>query len=110
MALCRALAAELGIWLHTGSLLLRQEQGERVHNRAHMIAADGRITARYDKLHTFDVALGGAGDFIESRVVAPGERGAITCEAEGLKLGLSICYDLRFPYLFRRWLAPGQGF
>lgn len=74
-----------------------------------MIAADGRITARYDKLHTFDVALGGAGDFIESRVVAPGERGAITCEAEGLKLGLSICYDLRFPYLFRALASAGAG-
>lgn len=109
LALCRALAAELGIWLHTGSLLLRQAQGDRIHNRAHMIAPDGRITARYDKLHTFDVALGGAGDFIESRVVAPGARGAITCEAAGLKLGLSICYDLRFPYLFRALASAGAG-
>ncbi|MEN9060498.1 carbon-nitrogen hydrolase family protein [Ponticoccus litoralis] len=109
LALCRALATELGIWLHTGSLLLRQDQGARIHNRAHMIAPDGRVTARYDKLHTFDVALGGAGDFIESRVVAPGERGAITCEAAAHKLGLAICYDLRFPYLFRALASAGAG-
>lgn len=109
LSLCRALAAELGIWLHTGSLLLRQDQGDRIHNRSHMIAPDGRITARYDKLHTFDVALGGGGDFIESRVVAPGERGAITCEAAGMRLGLAICYDLRFPYLFQALASAGAG-
>ncbi|MBN7787603.1 carbon-nitrogen hydrolase family protein [Ponticoccus gilvus] len=109
LSLCRALAAELGIWLHTGSLLLRQDHGDRIHNRAHMIAPDGRISARYDKLHTFDVALGGGGDFIESRVVAPGERGAITCEAAGMRLGLAICYDLRFPYLFRALASAGAG-
>ncbi|WP_010139010.1 carbon-nitrogen hydrolase family protein [Oceanicola sp. S124] len=109
LALCRDLAAELGIWLHTGSLLLRTEDGRRAWNRGHMIAPDGRISARYDKLHTFDVALGGAGDFIESRAVAPGERGAVTCEADGLTLGLSICYDLRFAYLFRALAGAGAS-
>jgi len=109
LALCQALAQELGVWLHTGSLLLRAEEGGRIWNRGHMISPSGAITARYDKLHTFDVALGGAGDFIESRAVAPGQRGAITCEADGLKLGLSICYDLRFSYLFRALASAGAS-
>lgn len=107
LALCQSLVRELGIWLHTGSLLLRAEGDSRVWNRGHMISPEGMITARYDKLHTFDVALGGAGDFIESRAVAPGQRGAITCEADGHKLGLSICYDLRFSYLFRALASSG---
>ncbi len=109
LSLCMALAAELGIWLHTGSLLLRTEDGNRVWNRSHIISPEGRIVARYDKLHTFDVALGGAGDFIESRAVAPGERGAVMCDAAGHRLGLAICYDLRFPYLFRALAAAGAG-
>lgn len=107
LALCRSLAAELGIWVHTGSLLLRTEDGARIWNRSHVITPEGRIAARYDKLHTFDVALGGAGDFIESRAVAPGQRGAVTTTAGGLTLGLSICYDLRFAYLFRALASAG---
>ncbi len=107
LALCIALAQELGIWLHTGSLLLRTEDGARIWNRTHVISPQGRIVARYDKLHTFDVALGGAGDFIESRAVSPGERGAVVCDAAGHSLGLSICYDLRFAYLFRALAGAG---
>lgn len=107
LALCVSLAAELGIWLHTGSLLVRTEDGTRVWNRAHVISPEGRIIACYDKLHTFDVALGGAGDFIESRAVSPGEKGAVICDAAGHTLGLSICYDLRFAYLFRALATAG---
>ncbi|SDX12560.1 nitrilase-related carbon-nitrogen hydrolase [Roseicitreum antarcticum] len=109
LALCRQLADELGIWVHTGSLLVRTPNGDRVWNRSHVISPAGQVTARYDKIHTFDVALGGAGDFIESRAVAPGEAGAVICTAAGHCLGLSICYDLRFPYLFRALAAAGAG-
>lgn len=109
LALCRSLARELGLWLHTGSLLVRTEAGDRVWNRTHVISPKGQVTARYDKLHTFDVALGGAGDFIESRAVAPGEGGPVICDAGAMTLGLSICYDLRFPYLFRALAAAGAS-
>lgn len=107
LALCVSLAVELGIWLHTGSLLVRTEDGTRVWNRTHMISPEGQITARYDKLHTFDVALGDGADFIESRAVSPGEKGAVTCGAAGHTLGLSICYDLRFAYLFHALATAG---
>lgn len=106
LALCRALAAELGIWLHAGSLLIRQDSGDRVWNRAYLIAPDGRITATYDKLHTFDVALGNGADFRESAAVAPGDS-AVVVDLGAFRLGLSICYDLRFPYLFDALVQAG---
>ncbi|UYQ71955.1 carbon-nitrogen hydrolase family protein [Pelagibacterium flavum] len=107
LALCRSLARERGVWLHTGSLLVRTEDGARVWNRSHVIAPSGDIVARYDKLHTFDVALGGKNDFTESLAVAPGRGGGIVVEAEGIGFGLSICYDIRFPYLFRALAMAG---
>jgi deaminated glutathione amidase len=110
LALCRQLAAECGVWLHTGSLLLRTEDGERIWNRSHLVSPSGRVAARYDKLHTFDVKLGGAGDFQESAVVRPGLNAPVAVEiaALGLTLGLSICYDLRFGHLYRA-LALAQA-
>jgi predicted amidohydrolase len=107
LVLCRSLAQECGVWLHTGSLLVRTEDGARVWNRSHVIAPSGDIVARYDKLHTFDVALGGKNDFTESLAVAPGRRGGIVVEVEGVGFGLSICYDIRFPYLFQALALAG---
>ena len=103
LALCQNLARDLGIWLHDGSLLVLSDDGERVWNRTHLISPLGDIVARYDKLHTFDVKLGGAGDFQESLAVRPGEAGPVVAELgeNDLTLGFSICYDLRFAYLFR---------
>ena len=106
LALCRELARRHGIWMHAGSLLVRQREGSRVWNRTFLIVPDGRIVARYDKLHTFDVALGGGYDFQESAAVAPG-KGAIVADIGSTKLGLSICYDLRFAYLFRALAQAG---
>ena len=103
LALCQKLARELGIWLHDGSMLVLCDDGKRVWNRTHLISPLGEIVARYDKLHTFDVKLGGAGDFQESLAVRPGETGPVVAELgeNNLTLGFSICYDLRFAYLFR---------
>ncbi len=103
LALCQKLARELGIWLHDGSMLVLCDEGKRVWNRTHLISPLGEIVARYDKLHTFDVKLGGAGDFQESLAVRPGETGPVVAELgeNNLTLGFSICYDLRFAYLFR---------
>lgn len=108
LALCRSLAQRHGIWVHVGSLLVRQDAGERVWNRTFLINPAGEIVAEYDKLHTFDVALGGEADFQESLAVAPGE-GAVVAELGAFSLGLSICYDIRFSYLFDALAGAGAN-
>lgn len=108
LALCRRLAARHNIWLHAGSLLIRQQDGGRVWNRTFLIAPDGRIAATYDKLHTFDVALGNGGDFRESLAVAPGDE-AVIADIGPFQLGLSICYDIRFSYLFDALALAGAN-
>lgn len=108
LALCRRLAEEHRIWLHAGSLLVRQADGDRVWNRTFLIGPDGSIAATYDKLHTFDVALGNGGDFQESSAVAPGSE-AVVADIGPLNLGLSICYDIRFSYLFDALAGAGAN-
>lgn len=108
VALLADLARRHGIWLHGGSLLLRcADRADRVWNRTLILDPMGRIVARYDKLHCFDVALGGAHDFRESDAVRPGEGPPVVVAAAGLRLGLSICYDLRFPALFTALAQAG---
>ncbi|WP_367718293.1 carbon-nitrogen hydrolase family protein [Nitratireductor sp. GISD-1A_MAKvit] len=109
LALCRSLAAEFEIWIHAGSLLVRHENGQRVWNRAYLIAPSGDVAATYDKLHTFDVKLGGGADFQESAAVAPGEGGAVVVDMGDFRLGLSICYDIRFSYLFDALAGAGAN-
>ena len=94
----RALAAELGVWLHIGSLAIRIGE-QQAANRAFVIAPDGAIAARYDKVHMFDVDVDGV-SYRESDAEAPGEE-VVTAPAGELELGLSVCYDLRFPELYR---------
>lgn len=108
LSLCRSLAAKHGIWLHAGSLLVRQEQGDRVWNRTYLIGPDGAIAATYDKLHTFDVALGNGADFNESLAVAPGS-GAVVADLGAFRLGLTICYDIRFSYLYDALAMAGAN-
>src|SRR5215204_4587814 len=93
------LAAELQVWLHVGSLAL-DAGGGRITNRAFLLAPDGDIAARYDKIHLFDVDLAGGDSWRESAVYTPGER-AIVADLPWCRLGLSICYDVRFPHLYR---------
>jgi len=97
-----ALARELGIWLQVGSVMVKAENDAagRAANRALLIDPDGRITARYDKLHVFDVDLDTGESWRESKVVRPGER-AVVADTPWGGLGLSICYDVRFPQLYR---------
>lgn len=108
LALCIALAKRHEIWLHAGSLLIRQDEGERVWNRTFLISPKGDIVATYDKLHTFDVALGNGGDFQESLAVAPGSV-AVVVDIGPFNLGLSICYDIRFSYLFDSLAEAGAN-
>lgn len=99
LAAGRSAAKANGIWLHLGSLAVRRPDG-RFANRAFVIDAAGEVRARYDKLHLFDVALASGERWQESAVYAPGDR-AVLAETPVGMLGLSICYDVRFPDLYR---------
>ena len=108
LAALRALAAELGIWLLIGSLAVTLEGEDRLANRSFLIASDGSIRARYDKIHMFDVEVGDGQSYRESRSYRPGER-AVLAETEFGTLGMTICYDVRFPHLYRRLAQAGAG-
>jgi len=101
----RRMAADHGIWLLIGSLPVRVGP-EKVANRSFLIADDGAIVARYDKIHLFDVVLGDGTDFQESRTYLGGREARIAASPWG-KIGLSICYDLRFPQLYRAYAQAG---
>jgi predicted amidohydrolase len=99
------LAAELGIVLHIGSLALKASDG-KIANRALLFGSNGKIIARYDKIHLFDVDLPNGDSWRESSVYHPGDR-AVVIDLPWLKLGVSICYDVRFPHLFRAQAHAG---
>jgi deaminated glutathione amidase len=102
------LAAELGIWLHVGSLALRVSP-EKLVNRSLLFSPGGTIAARYDKIHLFDVDMPSGERIRESDTFAPGEE-AVVADLPWGKLGLSICYDMRFPKLFNTLANAGASF
>jgi predicted amidohydrolase len=104
----RFLARELGIWLHIGSLALMGDGGKPV-NRSLLISPEGAITGRYDKIHMFDVDLPGGESYRESANYQPG-REAVVAPLPWGQLGMTICYDLRFPHLFRALAKAGARF
>jgi len=108
LAAFRGLARELGIYLHIGSLAIKVGP-ERAANRAFLIDPAGEITARYDKIHMFDVNLANGETYRESRTYRPGEV-AVLSDLPWGRLGLSICYDLRFPALYRALAEAGASF
>jgi predicted amidohydrolase len=100
----RTLARDLKRWLHIGSLAVKCADG-RIANRSFLFAPDGKIAARYDKIHMFDVDLGNGESYRESATYQPGTQ-AVIATLPWAKLGMTICYDLRFPALHR---ALAQG-
>jgi deaminated glutathione amidase len=100
-----ALACELGLWLNIGSLALKGD-GEKLANRSLLFAPDGTVAARYDKIHLFDVDLPNGEQLRESHAYAGGNRAGVT-PLPGARLGLTICYDMRFPALFRALAQAG---
>jgi len=96
----RALAAELGIELVAGSIVEQVPDREKLANTSVHVGPDGEVKAVYRKLHMFDVEVGGR-SYRESDLEEPGEEIVLTETADGLELGMSICYDLRFPELYR---------
>jgi predicted amidohydrolase len=109
LAAFRAAARDLGVWVLVGSLLLKEKGAARVANRSLLLDDRGEIVARYDKVHMFDVDLTSGESYRESATVQPGDR-AVVAETPWGPLGLSICYDLRFAYLYRALAQAGAKF
>lgn len=101
----RELARELDVWLLLGSITVRTDE-ERIANRSVLLSADGSVAATYDKIHMFDVTLPDGKVIRESSAYRPGDRAVIAATPWG-KLGLTVCYDLRFPALFRALARAG---
>jgi deaminated glutathione amidase len=99
----RRLAAELDVWLLIGSAIVRSGHtgDDRAANRSLLIDPAGAIVARYDKLHVFDVDLPNGETYRESATIRPGDAAAVADTPWG-RLGLTVCYDVRFPHLFRQ--------
>ncbi|MBD0413517.1 carbon-nitrogen hydrolase family protein [Oryzicola mucosus] len=101
----KKLAAELGIHLHVGSTAIRREDG-KLANRAFLFGPDGRELATYDKIHMFDVDLDNGESWRESSAYEPGKE-AVVADLPIGRLGFAVCYDLRFPQLFRSEAMAG---
>ncbi len=101
----KMLAKKHSIWLHVGSTAILRDDG-KVANRAFVISPNGGIQATYDKIHMFDVDLDNGESWRESAVYEPGTE-AIICDIDGVRTGLAICYDMRFPGLFRDYAGAG---
>jgi predicted amidohydrolase len=108
LATYRELARKLSIHLHIGSLALKVS-ADKAANRALLIDPRGEIVARYDKIHMFDVDLAGGESYRESRSYRPGEL-AVLHDLPWGRLGISVCYDLRFPALYRALAEAGASF
>jgi predicted amidohydrolase len=126
LAAFRALARETGAWLLAGSLVVRagesprvlnvaplpgraEGETEKLANRSFLLAPDGAIAGRYDKIHMFDVNLGEGERYQESRTYRPGTK-AVTADLPWGRLGMTVCYDLRFPQLYRALAKQGAAF
>jgi deaminated glutathione amidase len=103
-----ALARELGIWLHLGSMAMLLGTG-KIANRSLLFSPAGEIEARFDKIHMFDVALPGGETYRESKNYEPCGA-AILAELPWGTLGMTVCYDLRFPHLYRGLAQAGADF
>jgi nitrilase len=100
-------ARELKMWILGGTIVIRRDSDRRVTNSSLLIDAAGKRVARYDKIHLFDVTIPGRDEqYRESTHVAPG-RDIVIADTPVGKLGLSVCYDMRFPELYRRLVAQG---
>ncbi len=100
------LARDLGIWLNAGSIHESIEGDDRIYNTSLLFGPNGDLLARYRKIHLYDVKIPGHVDALESAVVAPGEE-IVTADIDGHTAGLAICYDVRFPELFRALADEG---
>ena len=108
LATLREVARKLSIYIHIGSLAIKASP-EKAANRSFLIDRKGDIIARYDKIHMFDVDLAGGESYRESNTSRPGEL-AVVADLPWGRLGLTVCYDLRFPALYRALAEAGASF
>jgi predicted amidohydrolase len=108
LAAFRDLARDTGAWLLAGTVVVTAEDG-RLANRSCLIAPDGTVRARYDKIHMFDVDLPGGESYRESATYRPGEA-SVTAALPWGTLGMTVCYDVRFPQLYRVLAHAGADF
>ena len=99
------LAKELGIWLHIGSHAILVGE-EKAANRAFLFSPSGNLVTTYDKIHMFDVDLDNGESWRESKVYEPGQKSCLV-QMDDCKLGMSVCYDIRFPHLYREYALAG---
>ena len=100
-----ALAGEVGVYVHIGSMAVKLGP-ESVANRSYLIGPDGGVIARYDKIHMFDVNLPGGESYQESALYRPGDA-AVVADLPIARLGLTVCYDVRFPDLYHALAIAG---
>ncbi len=106
----RDLARETGAWLLIGSMAIKiREENERLANRSILLNPMGETVARYDKIHMFDVDVGEGNRFRESNGYRPGDHATLAPTPWGA-LGMTVCYDMRFPYLYRDLAKAGADF
>ena len=101
-------AREIGLWVHAGSFHESGPDADHTYNTSLVFDPDGGLVARYRKIHLYDVEIAGRVSYQESRTVAPGDE-TVVAEIAGVRTGLSICYDLRFPELYRRLAIEGAA-
>jgi predicted amidohydrolase len=115
LAALRDVAQETGVWLLIGSLAVDlscepgREGESRLANRSYLVDPRGAVVARYDKIHMFDVDLAGGESYRESNAFRPGDRTVLAETPWGI-LGMTVCYDLRFPHLYRTLAQAGADF
>jgi len=101
-------ARDLGLWVHAGSFHESGPDPRRTYNTSLVFDPSGALVTRYRKIHLYDVEIAGRVSYQESRSVAPGDQ-TVVADIAGVRTGLSICYDLRFPELYRRLAVEGEA-
>lgn len=103
------LAKETGAWLLIGSMAVKLSDEERFANRSFLVTPEGKVVAKYDKIHMFDVDVAEGESYRESRGYRPGDHATLADTPWGA-LGMTVCYDMRFPYLYRELAKAGADF
>lgn len=107
LAALRAQARDLGIWLLIGSLALKTQDADgRFANRSFLVGPDGAVAARYDKIHMFDVQVTKEETYRESSGYRPGDQ-SVVADTPFARIGMSVCYDVRFPHLYQKLARAG---
>lgn len=109
LAMFKDLAKETGAWVLVGSLAVKLSDENRFANRSFLVTPEGKITAKYDKIHMFDVDVAEGESYRESRGYRPGDHASLAATPWGA-LGMTVCYDMRFPNLYRELAKAGADF